>query len=339
MRYVGPALSVITAALAAAGCHLLLAKPIPLSNVHAALGPVRFEFADKTFRKFVDRSFELEHAGDSDQFYKTFDNELVKARGYDWNGLLAKHDKSYGNPEKERALGEDLWKGIKQTIRKFSLDRGFEFANVVKTGERQCFLQAVIISGLAQKGGLNSGVVMVWKNPQGQTSNLGHATAIVRLSDDRDLIIDASDPVPTVKHQGLFLYSVPDHDFRFLTPVYNPDETISGYRTPDGRTLRPNQTHFLDHRFLESQFDYYRGERAVGGLLAKDATRAGLDLSVARLRDSVKESSANPLATYMLGTALAKTGNTQEANQWFDKAKKLYQRYGWTPETVDRARA
>ena len=49
---------------------------------------------------------------------------------------------------KEQAFAAWSHKLTKTIIPRFSLDRGFEFANVVRYGERQCFLQSVLIASL-----------------------------------------------------------------------------------------------------------------------------------------------------------------------------------------------
>jgi hypothetical protein len=96
----------------------------------------------------------------------------------------------------EIALGAWLHKLVKMTIPKFSLERGFEFCNVIKCGERQCLLQSALIAGLLQEMGADAGTVMVYRNAQGQESNNGHAAVLLKLPDGRDLIVDASDREP-----------------------------------------------------------------------------------------------------------------------------------------------
>jgi len=61
-------------------------------------------------------------------------------------------------------IGAELHKSVKKGIPKFSLDRGFEFTNTVKLGERQCFLQSIIIAAILQALDLDAGVVMVSVN-------------------------------------------------------------------------------------------------------------------------------------------------------------------------------
>jgi hypothetical protein len=102
----------------------------------------------------------------------------------------------------ERDLAAFLHGAVKRAIPRFSLDRGFEFANVVRTGERQCFLQSVLLSACLRRAGIDAGALMVWANGRGQVSNLGHAVAFARLADGRILLVDASDPSPSCPTGG-----------------------------------------------------------------------------------------------------------------------------------------
>ncbi len=87
---------------------------------------------------------------------------------------------------------------------KFSLDRGYEFRHSVDRLERQCFLQSVLIAGLMQRMGMEAGVVMIYRNQKGEASNLGHATVVLKLDNGRDIMVDASDPHPFMRHRGVF---------------------------------------------------------------------------------------------------------------------------------------
>ena len=62
----------------------------------------------------------------------------------------------------------------------------------------------MIIAGLAQDMGVNAGVVMVYKNIEGAPTNNGHAVALFKLAEGKDIIVDASDPIPFVEQKGLF---------------------------------------------------------------------------------------------------------------------------------------
>ncbi len=167
---------------------------------------------------------------------------------------------------------------IKKAIPKFSLERGFELANVVRTGERQCLAQSFIISALLQRAGMQAGAVMVWANPEGKQSNLGHVVSTVRLSakdggSGNDLLVDASDPTPFMRHQGL-LVKTGEH-YTFVKPTYGADDSISGYTSADsGSRLSVAATAPLTLSYLHSQFDYYRGERATGGFMGTGVGKA-----------------------------------------------------------------
>ncbi|WP_407541653.1 hypothetical protein Q0M94_19385 (plasmid) [Deinococcus radiomollis] len=228
---------------------------------------------------------------------------------------------------------------IKKSIRKFSLDRGFELANVVKTGERQCLAQSFIISGLLQRAGLQAGAVMVWSNPKGQKSNLGHVVSVVRLSSGNDLLDDASDPTPFMHHQGL-LVRVGDH-YSFVKPTYEADDTISGYTLAgSGHALSVKATAPLTLSYLHSQFDYYRGERATGGILGTGtgkATPGGLKQSAFFLSRAVQEEPQNALAGFVLGQVLARQGHTAQAKAQFQNANAMYRAEGRVPAGVQEA--
>jgi hypothetical protein len=219
---------------------------------------------------------------------------------------------------------------VKGTIPRFSLDRGFEFCNVVRYGERQCFLQAVLIAGLLQRMGVPAGIAMVYRNIQGQETNNGHAVTLVRLADGRDLIVDASDPEPFARQQGLF---VRVNDYQYADPIYEgASGKIVAYRSVPGRArLAPRQVRTLDLPFIRSQFAYYRGERRTGGLLARAKTRSGLAAAEKDLRTSVAFCPRNPLAVYMLGRARLAQGRTQDARPILQRAHDLYARFGWVP--------
>jgi len=81
---------------------------------------------------------------------------------------------------------------------------------------------------------------MVWKNPEGRESNLGHAVAVLRLK-GRDYLVDPSEPEPFARHQGLFRLA--EGAYRFAEPLYGPDGGIQAYRV-DGRLLVSQSAHF-----------------------------------------------------------------------------------------------
>ena len=233
---------------------------------------------------------------------------------------------------------------VKKSIPKFSLERGFELANVVKTGERQCLAQSFIISGLLQRAGMQAGAVMVWSNPQGQQSNLGHVVSVVRLSSSdvgggNDLLVDASDPTPFMHHQGLLVRT--GGKYAFVKPTYEADDTISGYTVAgSGSRLSVKDTGPLTLSYLHSQFDYYRGERAIGGFMGTGvgkATPAGLKQSALYLTRAVGEDPQNALASFVLGHVLARQGQTEQAMAQYRKANALYLAQGHVPAGVEAA--
>ena len=233
---------------------------------------------------------------------------------------------------------------VKKSIPKFSLERGFELANVVKTGERQCLAQSFIISALLQRAGMQAGAVMVWSNPQGQQSNLGHVVSVVRLSSvnggsGNDLLVDASDPTPFIRHQGLLVRN--GGQYAFVRPTYEADDTISGYTVAgSGSHLSVKATGPLTLSYLHSQFDYYRGERATGGFMGTGvgkATPAGLKQSALYLTRAIAEDPQNALAIFVLGHVLARQGQPEQAMAQYQKANALYLAQGHVPAGVGAA--
>lgn len=224
---------------------------------------------------------------------------------------------------------------VKGVIPRFSLDRGFEYCNVIRYGERQCFLQSTLITGILQSVGFDAGVVMVYRNPMGQESNNGHAVVLLKLPDGRDIIVDASEPDPFYKPQGIF---VKDPDYRYVNPVYVDNSSrIKYYLTQaDSRVLATTQVLPLDYGFVRSQFWYYRGERAKGALLASRPTPEGLAEAENALQQSVKFCSKNPLSVYMLGRVYYSEGKIQHSKTAFKDAYDLYTRFGWLPDGPKR---
>jgi len=238
----------------------------------------------------------------------------------------------------ELDTGAWLHKLVKSTILKFSLDRGFEFTYAVTNSERQCLLQSVLIAGMLQDMGIQAGAYMVWKNNKGQVSNLGHVTAIIKLSDGRDVEIDASEPTPFFTHQGIF--APINGKYQFAQPVFNADNTISAYQVvATGQTVKPAAVTPLSFDYLRSQFYYYRGERAPGGFLAAPKTPEGLAASQRFLEQAVQYAPENPLATYVLGSVLLREGQTQAARSYIQKGYQLYQQYGYIPDGPKAAMA
>jgi hypothetical protein len=343
----------LTYLLLSLGCFGLLTVGQALTPVEPGrVSPDYYPYQGERFRLLVDDSFQTRGKGEAKDFYlwmdKAFRDYQAKQPGgrqlilKDWlreqTGNLGKIASSDKKSEAEIALAAGLHKMIKAVIPHFSLERGFEFHNVIAYGERQCFLQAVLIAGLLQEAGVEAGVVMVYRNIQGATSNNGHAVTLVKLPDGNDLVVDASEPEPFPRHQGLFAKT---SDYIYLTPIYaGSSPRIVAYQTgAGGRRLACRQVKTLDFAFLRSQFYYYRGERAPGGILAKKPTPAGLKASLQALRTAVTLCPENPLAVYMLGRVCYAQGDYRPARSYLARAQGLYARFGWVPQGVEQYRA
>ena len=118
-----------------------------------------------------------------------------------------------------------------------------------------------------------------------------------------------------------------------MEPVYEKKTSkILFYRREDNKKkILTNNFRTLDFDFIKSQFDYYRGERAVGGVISAHKTNKGLEISATALRRSIKTSPGNSLAVYMLGRCYLAQGKNKEAQKLFVHANNLYEKYGWVP--------
>jgi len=299
------------------------------------------------FAQLVTESYREGKAGDQRLFFEWLDKGYRESQlclsgeaGAGVNGLigcekqeLASISDASKKADAEIALGARLHKLVKAIIPKFSLERGFEFYNTEKHGERQCFLQSVLIAALLQDMGVNAGVAMVCKNSRGEETNNGHAVVLMKLSDGRDIIVDASEPQPFAHQQGLL---VALNDYQYVEPVYEAGSyRIQEYTSASGgKTLATADVAPLDYDFIRSQFYYYRGERAPAGVLSKSRTKSGLKQSEKYLRTSVTICPRNPLALYMLGKTYLAEGNAKQARDTFQRARKLYSQFGWVPQSL-----
>lgn len=233
----------------------------------------------------------------------------------------------------EIKTGKFLHTMVKKSIPKFSLDRGSEFSQAMQKGERQCYLQSVLVSGLMQRAGMNVGVVMVSKSDKGEETNNGHCVALVKLSNGHDVLVDVSHPHPFVAQQGLMAADAKTGEFHYVAPQYDGEQIITGYQAQEGGAVVPAaQVRSLDYKYLVSQFDYYRGERAPGGFVASEKTPEGLAASAKYLEKSVKECPQNPLAQYVLGRVYLRQNRPQDAKVQVVAAYKLYEKAGWIPQ-------
>lgn len=305
----------------------------------------RYQYGSKRFNLLLAESHSLCRTTEEHDFYRWMD-EAYKSSKYQIPGLEGLSVEALTTAKKQELkaivdkakkadaeieIGASLHKLIKTIIPRFSLDRGFEFCNVMKYGERQCFLQSVLIVGLLQDMGVDSGVVMVYKNIKGETSNNGHATVLVKLSDGRDIIVDASDPEPFAHQQGLFVRTT---DYQYVEPIYEKSgDAITHYRaSAGGSRIETSSVRTLDYNFVRSMFWYYRGERTTGGLTLGPKTKDGLYRSVRYLRASVHLGWRNPLAVYMLGRVYYALGDMTMARYHLRHAREYYTLFGYYPE-------
>lgn len=315
-------------------------------------GVERYPYHTPRFSQLLAESYGRGNAGDPRTFYTwmetTYQASAARYPGKEALGLDALLEErrqalaSIADPAQKAQLQRELaaWahRLVTTLLPHVSLDRGFEFFNAARHGERHPFLQSVLIAALLQQAGVDAGVAMVYRNPRGRETNNGHAVTLVKLTGGRDLVVDASIRQPFVRQQGLLLRAP---QYRYLRPVYDQatGEIIS-YLSADGRESVPTAgARDLDYNFLRSQFWYYRGERSPGGLLAKTPTEGGLNRSERALRTSTRLCRKNALALYALGRVSLALGKTAEGRRFFEEAYKLYAEAGWVPDEPKEALA
>jgi tetratricopeptide (TPR) repeat protein len=297
-----------------------------------------YAYGFEAFTRLIDESYRLTPSQGLEPFYRWFEGVYARRTGEGLPQALEARRQAYAKLkasqksafERESALW--AYRTVKALIPHFSLERGYEFVYAVRYGERQCLLQSVLIAGMLQRIGLRAGAVMVWKSLHGQISNNGHVSAVLRLSDGRDLLVDASEPQPFPEHQGIFTWDSAARDYRFLEPLFDADHGIRAYRrVSSGRELSPDEIAPLGLRYLRSQFYYYRGERAPGGFIGP-STPQGLVASARFLEEAVRLEPGNPLAVYVLGLVYRKQGQLEAARRQIRAGYRLYQRYGFVPD-------
>ncbi|BDG25334.1 hypothetical protein TthSNM33_25280 (plasmid) [Thermus thermophilus] len=285
------------------------------------LAALAFPLKGEAFRTLVADSYKEVPGAPS--FLPWLERAYAQAFGESLDRAL-KRQRAQGDPLETARWAFAL---VKRLLPRFSLEEGYEFAYAALEGKRQCLLQGVLVQGLLQEAGFPAGVYMVWKNPEGRESNLGHAVAVLRLK-GRDYLVDPSEPEPFARHQGLFL--VTKEGYRFAEPLFGPDGGIRAYRVGGG-LLAPDQVAPLPYAFVRSQFYYYRGEQAKGGLWARRKTPEGLARSEAMFRQALALDPKNPLARYALGLLLVREGRP-EGKGYLREAYALYQAYGHVPQ-------
>jgi hypothetical protein len=326
------ALAVTSSALV---CESVQAHPLPATE--------RYAFSSEAFASLVQDSYR--ELGRKPESFTSWLQSAYEQQPKVWLGRIAslngalevrrlelaiQTDPSF-KARLERKTGIWLHRLVKGLIPKFSLDHGFEFVHAVNAGERQCLLQSVLIAALAQEMGINAGTAMVWRNQRGQVSNLGHVVTVFKLSDGKDVLVDASDPEAFMQHQGLLMNDSSAEDLRFLEPKYDKESNITAYvRRADGATLKPLQVAGLERNYLRSQFYYYRGERTPNGFFGPSSA-AGLVASARFLETAIRCDDSNPLAVYVLGLVYRKQGREAKARVQFQQSYALYNRYGFVP--------
>lgn len=327
--------------------HFALALIAGILTIGAPAPAQSYAYGSKTFLGFVKDSFR-EVRGNSSDFFQAFESSFKGVSGKTPSAFVDSVAQKLRTSKSESAkiqaeieLGRDLHRFIKKSIPKFSLDRGFEFYQTTRLGERQCFLQAVLIASLMQRAKVDAGVVMVYSNERGELSNNGHAVTLVRLSAPLCLVVDASERHTFATHRGLFV-RWSKGGYKFLRPHYStgalPTFAAAGMQSAPV-TVALSDIQMLDVLFLKSQFDYYRGERAPNGFLAKKATPAGLATSKRYLLRATQLNSQNPLAVYILGRVEERLGEKSLAAKSYQNAIALYAKFGWTPGGVKESLA
>jgi len=338
------------AALAVVAVCLMTAAALALAS-SAARAPVAeraslFPYGSNSFAQLVADSYRYTGAGNPTAFfdwmasgYQRFASRDIDREPPSIHQFLEANRRRleattnrHARAELELHIASRLHGMVKVLVPRFSLERGFEFSYAARTGERQCLLQSALIASMLQKVGARAGVVMVYRNGAGAESNNGHAAVLLKLTDGQDVIVDASDPEPLANHQGILARC---SDYCYLVPIYRPGSgrRIVGYLTEAGRhKVAVARVLPLDYPYVRSQFWYYRGERAKGGLLSAQKSAEGLRVAKRCFRTSVSICPHNALATYMLGRVELAEGHVADARALLHRAYALYVRDGWVPQ-------
>lgn len=317
---------------------LLLISLAATAHASAPEAAYAYAYGSKAFTRLVEESYRLIPSTGRESFYAWFEGAYARHAKQGLRQSLEARRRAYSRlrPSQKAAYERQsaIWayRTVKALMPHFSLERGYEFAYAVRNGERQCLLQSVLIAGMLQRIGLRASAVMVWKSLHGQVSNLGHVSTLLRLSNGHDLLVDASEPEPFPEHQGLFTWDAAARDYRFLEPRFATDHEIQAYRlVGNGHEAPVSEIAPLGLRYLQSQFYYYRGERAPNGFIGP-STPQGLAASAGFLQQAVRLEPGNPLAVYVLGLVYRKQGQLEAARQQIRAGYQLYVRYGFIPD-------
>ena len=319
-------------------CFLILAA-ITIRFADAQGWP-KHEFGGTVFDSFVQESFKATDKGKAASFYAFMEKGIKANQSASWTAWInlkqGELSASKDKPATRGAITAELHGIIKKVIPKFNLDRGFEFAYTTSLGERQCFLQSVLIASILQRVGIEAGTVMVYRNAKGETSNLGHACNLVRFDETRSALVDASDPTPFNMHQGIFLRI--NGRYKFTKPQYEGSHIKLFWPAGGGPSAPLASVLPLPVDYLNSMFDYYRGERVAGGLMTQKPTQRALTKTTTFLERSVRRSPQNPPAVIQLARTYLKQGRIGQAELRIQHAERLYKAAGWMPGSVTELR-
>jgi hypothetical protein len=322
-----------------AALALVLALTVAAAEGAKRKTPAQFPYGSEAFEVFVNDSYRLAGQDAPKPFAAWMDERLRRIQNQPWIAWINTHRSSIRSaPPEERLAKEgavllEIWRLVKELLPNYCLTRGFEFTYAVRYAERQCFLQSVIVTAMLQAVGFDAGIIMVNQNPNGDFTNNGHAVPLVRVSDGASVMLDASYPIPYPRHRSVFVLDTVEGRYRYVRPVYDERGAVVGFR--DGQeTWSPDRAAGLDFDFLRSMFDYYRGERAAGGVLARQPTARGLAESLAHFERGMTRCDENPLLVFMLARTLRLAGRHEEGMARLVQAQELYEAFGWVPVNV-----
>lgn len=274
-------------------------------------------------------SITITKTSSTSDFYTWYDSSLAKL--YIPTGLK---DDSL-NPEQKTnlqiAFAKELYNWIKKTLPRYSLDKGFELTNAALHSQRQCFLQAIILTSILHKNNIDAAIAMVNLNDNGSETNNGHAIVILKLPNGNDIILDGSAVTPFMNHLGIFV-NTPD-GYLYVKPVYMMGSNQISYysSTADSQIIPTSSIIIFDLNFLRSQIYYYRGEQAKNGSISEKPNKKGLSNSLIYLKIAYQYCPNNPLVLYILSKTYDLLDDNENASAWKTKAKNKYSSYGWVP--------
>src|SRR5438105_4636736 len=135
------------------GVALLLMAAVGMTAWAEMPAAERYPYGGERFTNYVAESCRATHASNPAAFYAWMDHAMARLPAGKTSGRwpvalqrqrsdLEATSSPVQRARKEMALAARLHHAIKTSIPNFSLERGFEFTNVMRRGERQCFLQS-----------------------------------------------------------------------------------------------------------------------------------------------------------------------------------------------------